>query len=59
MSPKRLTKAVDELFPKCMSGRIMYAVPFALGPEDSPFTVYGVQLTDSPYIVLNTRIMAR
>lgn len=42
-----------------MKGRTMYVVPYLLGPYDSPYSMVGVQLTDSPYIVLNLKILTR
>jgi len=59
MSPKETHEKVGGLFKGCMKGRTMYVVPYLMGPVGSPFSKFGVEVTDSPYVVLSMRIMTR
>ncbi len=59
MSPEEAHKKIDALFDGAMKGRTMYVIPYCMGPIDSPYSRMGVEITDSPYVVVNMRIMTR
>ena len=59
LSPEEGHARMDALYAGCMEGRTMYVVPYCMGPIDSPLARCGVEITDSPYVVANMRVMTR
>jgi phosphoenolpyruvate carboxykinase (GTP) len=59
MDPDEAKARMRDLFEGCMQGRTLYVIPYCMGPIDSPLSRCGVEITDSPYVVANMRLMTR
>jgi len=59
MDPAEARHKMRGLFSECMKGRTMYVIPYCMGPIDSPLSRCGVEVTDSPYVAANMRMMTR
>ena len=59
MAPDEMKSVMTDLYRGCMRGRTMYVIPFCMGPLEAESPMFGVEITDSAYVVCSMRIMAR
>jgi phosphoenolpyruvate carboxykinase (GTP) len=59
MAPDQMKTILIDLFHDSMVGRTMYVIPFCMGPINSLNPTFGIQITDSPYVVVSMKIMTR
>ncbi len=59
MDPREMKEILEGITKNAMTGRTLYAIPFCMGPVGSAFSKYGIQITDSEYVVINMKIMTR